>query len=364
MRACAPTTTTPATTGFRLFREHACPRRPALLTLALSAVLVATAPAQAGLKIIRTPAGGTGGTPPANLSGGGNLIAIFNQAADYWESAFPDPTQDWTVELEYQWGAFSAVHADNALSAQFTLGSAGGTPLRILSGSITFDNSGGTLWFADPDPASNSAYADVEPFVGVYPLPSAPQGILLNNGIWFIHPINSDAEGRRDLLTIAMHEIGHGLGMLQSAPDFSAPFQFEITDAVSPRYAGLEVFLEFGEHLPSPALMMPFNEPSIRQFPSTLDILCMAQISAYNNPNWYPSLELIVTGLDVPGGVRNALLGKLRNSQARLAAGDRAAARNLLHAFIQQVRANPGRRLTADQVDALVAIAETAIAGI
>jgi hypothetical protein len=96
-----------------------------------------------------------------------------------------------------------------------------------LSGSITFDNSGGTLWFADPDPASNSAYADVEPFVGLYALPSAPQGIDLNNGIWFVHPTNSDAEDHVDLLTIAMHEIGHGLGMLQSPPDFRAPTHCE-----------------------------------------------------------------------------------------------------------------------------------------
>jgi hypothetical protein len=69
-------------------------------------------------------------------------------------------------------------------------------------------------------------------------------------------------------------------------------------------------------------------------------------------------------GLDLPGGVRNALLGKLRNSQARLAAGDRAAARNLLNAFIKQVSANPGGRLTTDQVVSLVASAETTIAGI
>jgi hypothetical protein len=145
------------------------------------------------------------------------------------------------------------------------------------------------------------------------------------------------------------------------------PEQFEITNAVSPRYAGLEVFLDsFGqyEHLPSPSLMMPFNEPSIRQFPSVLDSMAIAQVSEYNNPTWYPSLELIVNGLDMPAGDKNSLLAKLRNSRARLQAGNGTAARNILNAFIQEIKANAGGRLTAAQMDALVSIAETAIAGI
>jgi hypothetical protein len=43
---------------------------------------------------------------------------------------------------------------------------------------------------------------------------------------------------------------------------------------------------------------------------------------------------------------------------------DRAAARNLLKAFIHLIRANPGGGLTEGQVHSLVAIAQTAIAGI
>jgi hypothetical protein len=110
--------------------------------------------------------------------------------------------------------------------------------------------------------------------------------------------------------------------------------------------------------------MMARNVPGIRQFPAILDILSMAQISWYDKPNWYPSLELIVTGLDLPAGVRDALLDLLRTSQELLEAGDRTAARDLLKVFLHLIRANSGVRLTAGQVHSLVAIAQTAIAGI
>ena len=54
----------------------------------------------------------------------------------------------------------------------------------------------------------------------------------------------------------------------------------------------------------------------------------------------------------------------LRTSQARLSAGQPGAARGLLQAFIGQISANPGGRLTQEQIDSLISIAETAIASI
>ncbi len=358
------------TAGFALFLAPARALRKRVLRilgLACIVMLALPAPSQAGLKIILSPGGGTGGTPPANLAGGGNLMAIVQQAAAYWEQIYSDPQQEWTVQLEYRWG-LDQVSVDN-LSGQFTLFTAGGNPNRILSGRIAFDNSGATPWFADPNPASNSAYADIKPSANFYCcVPSAPGGkVYVNNGIWFQHPVNSDALDRVDLLTVAMHEIGHGLGLLQAPPEYTSPFQFEITTAVSPRYAGLEIFLDslgIFEHLPSPSLMMPRIQPGIRQFPAALDIMVIAQLSEYNNPTWYPSLELIVNGVDVPVGEKDSLLAKLRNSRMLLENGNRAAARLILRAFIQEVRANPGGGLTLDQMGALISIAKTAIAGI
>src|SRR5579862_572534 len=308
-----------------------------MLCLALAVLLGGTATSQAGLKIIRTPEGGTGGTPPPNVSGGGDIITIFNQAADYWEMAFPDPNQDWTVEFTYGWGAVGDgdVNPDRALSAQFTLQTAGGDPLRVQSGLIRFLNDGSVGWFADPTPATNSAYSFVQPEGGLAPFFREPRDLYLNNGIVFQNPINPDAANHLDLLTIAMHEIGHRLGLLQSPPDFESPPDIEITDAVSPR-----------------------NRLSIRQFPSVKDILAIASISQFDRPVLSPYLELIVRGLVLPPGNKQTLLTRLQQSREHLAAGHPVAARDMLSAFINQIEANPGRRLNQDQIDGLVSMAQ------
>ncbi len=326
--------------------------------LAAALALVTTAPSLAGLKIIRIPAGGTGGTPPPNLAGGGNLADVFDVAADYWEMAYPDPNQDWTVEFEFSWDP--VLNGDGPLSAQFVLGNVGGDPERVQSGRMNFRNTGTTAWFADPHPRTNSAYGFVEPNGGNAGVPSEPEDIYVNVGITFSNPVNPDAKDHLDLLTIAMHEIGHGLGLLAHPPEWQAPPEIVISEAVSARYAGYSYLYEIGgnEHLGFPSLMSGRNRLDVRQFPSVQDIMTMAQISHYNRPVLSPYMELIIRGLDLPPGQKIALQAKLHKSRALFDAGKHTAAKNLLNAFINQVQANPGGRLNQEQLDGLVSMAQ------
>jgi len=70
------------------------------------------------------------------------------------------------------------------------------------------------------------------------------------------------------------------------------------------------------------------------------------------------SLIELVRGFDLPGGIANSLVTKLENAQAALAAGDAAAACELLRAFINETRAQSGKKLTTEQADEMIASAE------
>ena len=70
------------------------------------------------------------------------------------------------------------------------------------------------------------------------------------------------------------------------------------------------------------------------------------------------SLIRLVRGFDLPGGIANSLVTKLENAQAALAAGDTAAACELLRAFINETRAQSGKKLTTEQADEMIASAE------
>jgi hypothetical protein len=119
---------------------------------------------------------------------------------------------------------------------------------------------------------------------------AASGNVLLNTGITFEAAPGSPAFGRSGLLTIAMHEIGHGLGLLlnQSPPNpppaYEPDFPVIVTESVSPYYAGVEIHVEPPDHLTSPSLMEAATPDSLRVLPSKRGILAMATISQYDTP--------------------------------------------------------------------------------
>lgn len=221
-----------------------------------------------------------GGTPPANMAGGGNLMTIAADAAGVWERAFANAPDPWTVDLTLRWGNLGSGNG------QFDQTSQGGNPNRIDSGQITLNNSGNILFFADPTPWENSEYDSYSTYdrdFGTGPV---------NIGREFTDP-TGDAVGRVDLFTIVLHEMGHGLGLnsdylgyKQQRDSFFLPIRPPLPNG------GFYVELAITDHLfdgvyPN-ALMIVTEVPGVRKRVSGLDILVNAQLSGGLNPNLDP----------------------------------------------------------------------------
>lgn len=138
----------------------------------------------------------TAGQPPTNTVGGGNLVDVFNAAADAWERTIRD---DHTVTIQFGWSPIplgSGVH--NVLSQ-------GGVPNRVINAIVFFDNDRSTTWFLDPTPRENSEYPTVTECFTSFGGGRVNSGRVLSSGV--------GAAQALDLLTIAKHEIGHVVGL-------------------------------------------------------------------------------------------------------------------------------------------------------
>jgi len=219
-----------------------------------------------------------GGQPSGPTFGGGNLVDIFEAAARVWEHAIND---DFTIVFDYSWGPV----APRVFGSSHTLLTQGGTPLRETRGRLTFDNevrdAGPDFWplYLDPSPLNNE---EVPNFT--------ESSIDLGGGeINFIRLFNTPGFDFKDLFTIVLHEIGHGLGLSRANNNFIAEtVDGNITIRNPLPFSGTVVPV-VAEHLdlyPPGTLMgrngIPLN---CRLLPSEVDILVMAQLSGFRNFN-------------------------------------------------------------------------------
>ncbi len=140
--------------------------------------------------------------PAPNTSGSGNLQEIFQVAAQTWERVIQD---DFTITLNYGWYPTSPIS-----SSAFHQGvRVGGSPSRQLEGSIAFNNNNANLFkfFLDGTPYSDEEFSEV--FESELDLGGGLIGTRRH--YW---PIGAEVVGTIDLLSTAIHEIGHALGLV------------------------------------------------------------------------------------------------------------------------------------------------------
>jgi hypothetical protein len=238
-------------------------------------ILLMLAPNASAITIIRTY---LGGTAPTNTAGAGNLHDIFEAAAHTWESAFKD---EFTLTLYYGWGALDSAGAHSLVEQ-------GGNPLREAVGIILFDNSGAISFFMDPTPHRNEEYGRLtEEFQDL-------GGGLVSAGRIFRNPVG-EAAGRCDLYSVAVHEIGHALGMSMENASFIGEAADGLINIAHPLpFAESMIPLSYNiygvtshfdcSRLVYGSVMTGINADE-RRIPSALDILAIAQISGFEKLN-------------------------------------------------------------------------------
>jgi len=208
---------------------------------------------------------------PGNVSGGASLSGLMRDASDYWEGIIADTG---TLNIEFGWQSLSG--STLAVATQFEdrdFTQPGGKP-----GLIRFDNDIDTEWFGDTTPLNASEYGsftETTEDLGGGPMTT---GREYNNG--------SGAASGFDLFTVALHEIGHLLGVA----DFGTTAFTSGTIVIgSGPFAGADIPLTTagGGHIDKPDTLMRASISSAqRRLASDADIAVAAELSGFTDVNF------------------------------------------------------------------------------
>ena len=256
---------------------------------------------------------------PTNAVGGGDLATIVETAASLWEARIND---DDTVNIAYGWTHLSG--GFNGFSVNFAGVFPGANPSAPADGWILFDadevrvNSDGQiveqLWFMDPTPAEDNEFgrsvlltaSELEAFAPLSDFYSGSIPLNLNVASVSGENVFADTE---DLLTVALHEIGHNLGLGNGIAEFEVDKTDGDIDIDSNLVQGAEfaVLLDpnAGPHLRIGLMFSSVGFLGTRDGISDVDLLTIASLAGFQDINLITTFlagdfnfDNIVGGLD------------------------------------------------------------------
>lgn len=335
----------------RAVRPRSVPAATACAALALAAGLASPASA---LNIVLS----FDANVPGAVGTAGTVRNLITQAANMWEDWIEDTH---TLNLTIGWGDL-----DPGTLAVHTLTTEGGTPHRETAGNIDFDSL--VSWFIDPTPFGDTEYTMTST---IWRDTSATNqanwfnGTALNEfevGRTGTATAGGGASGLTDMLSVALHEMGHALGMSSAnnatvAQTADGDYDYSTTLT---RGGALAAVVASGGNIAhlqnSLSVMFPSFGTSARRLPSPTDIFSTASASLWTDidldrkffhatsSDWDTNGNWI--GNDQPDSTEDAYL---LDGNTAIVSNAGNVARNVFISEAANVRINSGGVLTVSE---------------
>jgi hypothetical protein len=214
------------------------------------------------------PGVGLAGDPHTQTVGGGNLMSLVRAAADKWESLISD---DFTTTVYFGWSP-SGMTSSLAYHRVVTPG----IGPRLLNSSIVFNNqyTSSVPLFIDPTPVFSEEFEfSLQEFM---PSPDGPIEIRRD-----YTAVPGIAQKTHDLYSVALHEIGHALGLNYWAANYAQMLDGYIDVDIKP-YENVVIPSTAGHiDIAGPLMSSSGRGKSVRRDISQIDLLAVCQLSGF-----------------------------------------------------------------------------------